>query len=244
MKVSRYKKEFEYSYALGAQPALDLLLTRPEDAVEVYMHSSFTGKERVEEICREGKIPVYYDDRVFARLSDRENCYVIGVFKKFDCELAPNKPHVLLVNPADMGNLGSVIRTLAGFGIYDLGILSPCADVFNPKTVRASMGAVFKVRSKEFSSVEEYRQAFSDRQFFSFMLEGKLRLGRDRMDISENFTLVFGNEATGLDKSYLEIGKSVFIPQTKDVDSLNLALSVGIGAFWFMNAVYDKNRGD
>jgi TrmH family RNA methyltransferase len=47
------------------------------------------------------------------------------------------------------------------------------------------------------------------------------------------FSLVFGNEARGLDDSFLKVGTSVMIPQTSDVDSLNLTIAVGIGAYEF-----------
>ena len=44
---------------------------------------------------------------------------------------------------------------------------------------------------------------------------------------------IYGNEATGLPPEYKKVGQSIFIPQTKDVDSLNLPISVGIGCFVF-----------
>jgi TrmH family RNA methyltransferase len=47
------------------------------------------------------------------------------------------------------------------------------------------------------------------------------------------FSLVFGNEASGLDDSYLKVGTSVMIPQSPDVDSLNLTIAVGIGVYAF-----------
>jgi TrmH family RNA methyltransferase len=46
---------------------------------------------------------------------------------------------------------------------------------------------------------------------------------------------VFGNEATGLDDSFLQIGTSIIIPQSPDVDSLNITIAVGIGTFLFMH---------
>ena len=59
-------------------------------------------------------------------------------------------PHVVLVNPADMGNLGTVARTMAGFGFGELAVVTPAADVFHPKTVRASMGALFRLNVARF----------------------------------------------------------------------------------------------
>ena len=47
------------------------------------------------------------------------------------------------------------------------------------------------------------------------------------------FSLVFGNEGRGLDDDYLEVGKSILIPHSKEIDSLNLSLAVGIGLYEF-----------
>ena len=51
------------------------------------------------------------------------------------------------------------------------------------------------------------------------------------------FTLIFGNEASGLPPEFARMGQSVLIPQTNEVDSLNLSVSVGIGVYSFMREV-------
>ena len=76
--IKPYKKEFDYSYALGAFPTMELLTKRPESAEAVYVHSSFTDRARVEEVCGRHGIPVREGDKLIARLSDKENVYVIG----------------------------------------------------------------------------------------------------------------------------------------------------------------------
>ena len=53
--------------------------------------------------------------------------------------------HIVLVNPSDMGNLGTIIRTAVGFGFTDIGIISPAVDAYNPKVIRGSMGSFSKL---------------------------------------------------------------------------------------------------
>ena len=65
------------------------------------------------------------------------------------------------------------------------------------------------------------------------MLNGKRTLTVADCPKPKLFSLVFGNEATGLDDSYLEAGTSVIIPQSPDVDSLNLTIAVGVGTYLF-----------
>jgi TrmH family RNA methyltransferase len=134
-----------------------------------------------------------------------------------------------------MGNLGTIIRTAVGFGIYDLAIILPGADIFNPKTVRSSMGALFKLNFSQYESFDEYRNQFKEHEIFTFMLNGENTLTLKDSPKPELYSLVFGNEATGLEDSYLKAGTSIFIPQSPDVDSLNLTIAVGIGAYVFTN---------
>ena len=214
-----YKKNFEYSYTLGAFPTLELINSKKDSIKCIYVHSKYEGSVDIDKVCKDNNIEIRYSD--------------IGIFNKYECDLINNKPHVLLVNPSDMGNMGTIIRSMLGFGIKDLAIISPCADIFNPKTIRASMGAVFKIRYKIYNSFEEYNKEHGNHDMFPFMLDGDKTLNINDCPKSNLYTLIYGNEASGLPAEYKHIGQSIFIPQSDDVDSLNLPISVGIGCFMF-----------
>lgn len=233
--VKPYKKEADYSYTLGAFPTFELLFSRPQDVIGVIAHSSFTDYDKLQAICFNNNIPLEYNDRLIMKLSNKENCYVAGIFKKYECSLSAFAPHIVLAGPSNMGNLGTILRTSVGFGIYDIAIILPAADIFNPKTVRASMGALFKLRFCQYASFSEYRRMYPEHEVFTFMLNGEKTLNIKDCPRSSLFSLVFGNESSGLDDSYLSVGTSLIIPQTQDVDSLNLTIAVGIGAYVFMN---------
>lgn len=231
--IKPYKKDVDYSYTLGAFPTIELIKCRPDIVTKVLIHSTFTDKETVEVLCKKHGIPVEYNDKQIARLSDKENCFVVGIFHKYTGKLNPKKSHLVLVNPSNMGNLGTIIRTAVGFGIYDLGIITPCADVFNPKTVRSSMGSLFRLNLQMFSSYEEYEKEHKDHEAFCFMLNKDKTKTLAECKKPELFSLVFGNEATGLPEQFLQVGTSVMIPQSPDVDSLNLTIAVGVGLYTF-----------
>ncbi len=233
--IKPYKKGAEYSYTLGAFPTFELIKTRPEIVTSVYVHSSFTDREHIIALCKEHRIPVIENDKLIHKLSDKENCFVIGVFHKFETVLEKDKPHIVLVNPSNMGNLGTIIRTAVGLGIYNIACITPSADLFNPKTIRSSMGAFFRMNYQYFDSFNEYRSIYQKHDVFTFMLNGENTLEIQNCPKTDLFSLVFGNEATGLDDSFLNVGTSICIPQTKDVDSLNITIAVGIGAFIFMH---------
>ena len=233
MEIKAYKKDAEYSYTLGAFPTIELLKTRPKEVLEVYVHSTFTDVKTIEELAKPYGIPVSIKDKQINKLSDKENCFVIGVLKKYRDVLQTDRSHVVLVNPSNMGNMGTIIRTAIGFGIKNLAIISPGVDVFHPKTIRASMGALFRINCQYFDSFEEYERAYPEHEIFCFMLNAKRQLTVDNCPKPKLFSLVFGNEATGLDNSYLEKGISIIIPQSEEVDSLNITIAAGVGMYLF-----------
>lgn len=232
-QIKPYKKDVDYSYTLGAFPTYELINSKADKIRKILVDSSFTDREKLQRLCEEKKLVLECNDKLIAKISDKENCYVAGVFQKYNSILRADKPHIVLVNPSNMGNLGTILRTAVGFGIYDIAIILPAADLFNPKTVRSSMGALFKLNICQYQSFEEYQKQFSDHEIFTFMLNGENTLSLEKCPKTRLYSLVFGNEATGLDNSFLEVGTSIFIPQSKDVDSLNLTIAVGIGAYVF-----------
>lgn len=234
-QIKPYKKDADYSYTLGAFPTYELIKARPKQVRKVLMDTSFTDQDKLKKLCEENKIPIEYNNKLIAKISDKENCYVAGIFEKYNCKLDQKRPHIVLVNPSNMGNLGTILRTAVGFGIYDIAIILPGADIYNPKTVRSSMGAMFRLDFCHYDTFSEYQKEFSQHEIFTFMLNGENTLTLKDCPKSKLFSLVFGNEATGLDDSYLDIGTSIFIPQSPDVDSLNLTIAVGIGAYIFTN---------
>ena len=90
-----------------------------------------------------------------------------------------------------------------------------------------------RYRSGIYNSFEEYNAEHGNHDMFPFMLDGHKTLSIHDCPKTDLYTLIYGNEASGLPAMYQEVGQSIFIPQTKDVDSLNLPISVGIGCFMF-----------
>lgn len=232
---AKYKKEFDHSYALGPFPTFELLQSRPEEARAVYYSDSFREKEKLSALCAEKGVPCYCSDKALERISQKEICYAAGEFRKYPGRLRAEAPHVALVDPSDMGNLGTIERTLLGFGVKDLAIVgTSAADLWNPKAVRASMGALFRLEVEFFEDFPSYLAAYGrGRDIFPFMLDGGTVLTPASRPKTELYTLVFGNEAAGLPPEFQSYGKSLFIRQSDEVDSLNLAVSVAVGTFLF-----------
>lgn len=232
--IKRYKKEDSTTYCLGATVSMEYLNIRPKDVMKVYVHSAFyesETKEKIRKICDEQGISCETNDKVFQILSQKENCFVIAVIRKYRCELENDTSHVVLVNPGNAGNAGTIIRSAAGFGVRDIAIIRPAVDFFDPKVIRASMGALSRVNFKYYDTWEEYASTdgAGERHYYPFMLDGSKLLHETK--IEKPFSLIMGNEATGLPDSFSKVGQPVRIEHTDAIDSLNLPIATSIGLY-------------
>ena len=153
--MKRYNKKNDYSYTFGAFPTYELLENRPENVEKILIHSTASKEiyDKIKLLCDKNDIPLVINDKLLEKLREKDSCIVVGVFHKFQCEMEKGENHVVLVNPSDTGNMGTIIRTCIGFGIRNLAIIEPAVDIFNPKVIRASMGSLFHLNYKYFSSL-------------------------------------------------------------------------------------------
>ena len=235
MEIRRYKHDAVYSYTLGMALTIELISKKSSYHIRnIYVHPDYVPKDNtynIFNICDKAQLPCEINRKIFNRLTTKENIYVIGIFDKHNMTIEPRNPHVVLVNPSDSGNLGTIIRTGLGFGFKDYVIIRPGVDIYDPKTIRSSMGAFFHVRFSYYDSFEQYRQTFSNHKIYLFMLDGTINL----KDIKKRpqkkpFSLVFGNEGSGLPDIFHNYGDTIYIEHNNEIDSLNLSVAFGIAA--------------
>jgi TrmH family RNA methyltransferase len=235
MRWKKYDRDSSHSYAIGVFPTLELLTQRPEQVEEVILSSrgeQNRGAVTSREICQQQGIPCTVDDRIVERLSSVENAYAVGVFRKYTTPWDTAASQLVLVHPSDMGNLGTIIRTIVGLGLPRLAIIRQAADIFHPKVIRASMGALFRLSFHHFDSYTAWRETFPG-VVYAFLTDGENDL-EDVVMLSP-FALVFGNEGAGLPVSVSTNAKTVRIATSSSVDSLSLPVAVGI-------VLYQVNR--
>ncbi len=228
----RYRKEDPVSYALGITLTFELLKYRGAEVSRIFIHSAMKPGETLDKLlssCQEKNIEVVYTDKIFHVLSQKENCYVIGEFQKFSGHLQNDHSHIVLVNPSNSGNMGTIMRSALGFGMEQMAIIRPAVDAFDPKVVRASMGAIFSTEFVYFDSFAEYQEQFGERELYPFMLDGATPLQEIRP--KGVFSLIFGNEATGLPAEFSAVGTPVVIPHSDRIDSLNLPIAASIAMY-------------
>jgi TrmH family RNA methyltransferase len=136
----------------------------------------------------------------------------------------------------DPGNLGTIIRTADWFGISNIFCNHGCADVYNPKTIQASMGAVFNVKV-HYTDLYELLGRLSDLKNYTVI--GTYLNGEHLNNLKDlkKGIMLFGNESRGIATEYSRYIKNrVTIPPFNTgrvhVESLNVASSVAIALAW------------
>jgi TrmH family RNA methyltransferase len=229
MSYKKYTPSDPHTYAFGMFPTLEALTRAPHLCRAVLYESRATKSDaltKIEALCEAHHIPFLLDEKTVSRLSPSDNTFVMTVVDKPTTPLAPHANHLVLVSPSDMGNLGTIFRTALGFGMTHIALIQPCADYHDPRAVRASMGAIFSLNIHKYPSFEAYRAQFPSHSLYPTMTTSAIPLAS--VTFPPPYAVIFGNESAGLPPEFATIGQPIVIPHTNSIDSLNLAVAVGI----------------
>lgn len=196
------------------------------------------GKERFSDHSA-----IVVKDEIFGGLCDTQTPQgVIAVFDMFDEKaFAINEDglYIYCDRVSDPGNLGTIIRTADAAG-FDGVMLSPgCADLYSPKTVRASMGSFFHIALKDNVGIPELsalRQ--SGFKLYSGALSDDSKPYTDP-DFRLPSVIIVGNEANGICDEILAESEHIIIPIYGRAESLN----VGVAAAVLMYEAARQRRG-
>lgn len=135
---------------------------------------------------------------------------------------------VILENIQDPGNVGTMLRTANALGIREVILIGACADLWSPKTVRASMGAVFREKTYRLT-IDELRELKSNKNVSVFGAALSERSEDIRKVDLSNAAICIGNEGSGLSKELLAVcDGQIIIPMQPDCESLNAAAAAAV----------------
>ncbi|MEX0974264.1 MAG: RNA methyltransferase [Bacillota bacterium] len=136
------------------------------------------------------------------------------------------------VDIQDPGNAGTLIRAAAAAGVTGAVFAGESADVFSPKCIRASAGAVFKTRVSLEDPGEDALSILKGLEAQGVRVYKAVPRGGDppwAARLSESCAIVVGNEARGLSKDVIDgPGRTLSIPMPGDTESMNVALASGV----------------
>lgn len=199
------------------------LAKKADEKCAVYVVSPSVFKEMADTVTPQGilsvvKMPVYNRESL---ISDK------------------NSSLLLLEDIQDPGNLGTMIRTAEGAGMSGVVMSKGCVDVFNPKVVRSTMGALFRVPYYTCESIPEEVGHLKADGFTTYAahLSGTNDFTEEKYEGKTG--ILIGNEAKGLTEDAASAADVlVKIPMEGELESLNAAVSAAL----FMYEIHRKRR--
>lgn len=148
----------------------------------------------------------------------------VSICKKLDLNIIDSPLVLALDDIQDPGNMGTILRLAAWFGIDDIIVSQGCVDIYNPKVVQASMGGVFTVNVTP-TDLKTYLSE-TNKPVFGALLEGK---NIYKEALPKEGVILMGNEGNGISEELLPlISRPISIPKFGSGESLNVAMATGI----------------
>lgn len=168
---------------------------------------------------------IVFSNKLFDKLSLLENPEGVSALLKIKKAKEISSDKILLLDHMqDPGNLGTIIRSAEAFSFKDIILVNNCVDLYNEKTIRASMGSIFRLNFLELN-IDDLKN-FKDYKLILADMNGK---SVDYYKSCDKIILAIGNEANGISKSLKDLSNDfVSIKMDGKIESLNAAIAASI----------------
>lgn len=187
----------------------------------------------VEGLDFNSEITIETTEAVLAKISDAKSApKIVAVAYQPTCrtdDLKNAQKIILLEGIKDAGNLGTILRTAAAFGIDGIVLYGDTVDLFNPKCVRSTVGCLWKTPVFEIKEFKELESLFSTFERIATLPAGENVIALNDYKIADKVLIMFGSEADGLSDNLKNFAtKNLTIEMAQNVESLNLSISVAV----------------
>lgn len=216
----------------------------------VYVAESFEINKENTNLLRElkdkcNKANAIYEvvaDNVFKSVSDTQTpqgIMAIVAMPEYDLTelLNGNYTHLLILESIqDPGNLGTMVRTGEGAGVTGIIMNKTTVDLFNPKTIRSTMGSIYRVPFYVTEDLAGTMKALQEKGISLYAAHLKGEHSYDEEDYTKACGFLIGNEGNGLSDEIANLADTyIKIPMEGQVESLNAAISATL-------LMYEANR--
>lgn len=175
---------------------------------------------------------IYVNKSVFSLMTDVQNPQgILAVIQKESSEENIDYKEdiiIILDGIQDPGNLGTILRTVDSVGLKQIIVSKTTADIYNPKVVRSTMGAIFRVKVIEADDLINTIKTIKKHKFE--IIATSLETSKTIYEINyKKKAIIIGNEANGVSKELLEMAdEKIKIPMLGKTESLNASVATGI----------------
>lgn len=178
------------------------------------LHTVFSLDERTD--------AVQVSEAVMKKLTRTDHVPPIAAIAKKPGKKPLSKRVLMLEHLQDPGNVGTLLRTALAFGFTTV-VLDRCADIYSPKVLRSTQGALFQLDIRT-ADAKGFHEAHPEYTLIAADIKGEASPG----DITPPFALILGNEGQGLKDSTLALSNRLVRIPIDHIDSLNVAVAGGI----------------
>lgn len=211
----------------------------PQDMDSIFVSESCADKYKDAIGRYENVEPVIVADHVFHSMSDTNTPQGIMAFVRMKQHVmeelfdrTDTAPFILIIEKLqDPGNLGTIIRTAEAAGVTGIIVSDDSADVYNPKTIRSTMGAVFRMNIVISDDLKRDIDILKGRgiTIYGAHLKGDVLY---HQSLTEPCAFLIGNEGNGLSEEISATADRLLrIPMQGEVESLNAAISSAVIAY-------------
>jgi len=168
----------------------------------------------------------------FRKLCDTKNSQgIVAAIKKRPINshfstLPGAKVVLALDRISDPGNMGTIIRTADWFGVNQIVLSPSCVEWHSPKTIRASMGSIFRVVGYENVNLGQFIVSMKEKNFQIYAADAK---GKEQAKFQSPSVLIVGNESEGISRNLYDLcDRRIAISRYGQAESLNAAVACGI----------------
>lgn len=226
LQQKKYREESNL-FIVEGKKALDEIISCNIDIEQIFILKD----SKISIKSFENKV-ILVNDAVMKKLSSTESVpevITLAVKPKFDISKLQNfKRIALFENIKDAGNLGTIIRSAAAFGIDAILLTGDTVDIYNPKAIRSSAGNFFKLPIVKVDT-KELKAKFLWHKFITTGLKNKQNTSIEELKQLSKYIILFGSEAEGLSNDLLELSDgNLLLDMNKNVESINLAVASSI----------------
>lgn len=210
--------------------------TPPELLQRVYVSEQFLKEEKNHACLSESGIEYeLVSDSVFAHVSDTNTPQgILAVVRqpeyRFEDLLREGRTRLLVLEDIqDPGNLGTMFRTAEGAGMTGIIMTRETVDLFSPKTVRATMGSIYRMPFYVSEDLHRTIVALRDAGVHTYAAHLRGEKYYDELDFTGATAFLIGNEGNGLKQETADLADTYLkIPMEGQLESLNAAMAAGI----------------
>lgn len=176
---------------------------------------------------------IYVNEKIFNLMTDVSNPQgVLAIIakpeKKEDEINYKENLFLILDNIQDPGNMGTILRTADSINLKQIIVSKGSADIYNPKVVRSTMGAIYRVNIIESNDLSKTIKELKKHKIKIYGTD--LKTENSIYDVNyQKSAIIIGNEANGISNEILElVDEKIKIPMKGKTESLNAAVATGI----------------